>query len=382
MNTNLLATADDPTLLDMDAPIGLSLESKNVEDSDLLFWRAFGNHDITYFGLPLFQKLLHQAYHRVTMTGRFDTERLAKEHRQQIYRSETVITKACNSVESLLLCLGEDTFALLDGATLSVFAREWKKATKVASEFRAYMIPDHEDKPGFRLVSLAPDGPHAELVEVDSCPKSDVEELALHYGDDFIAWEQEWLARLAKRQGSVTILVGPPGVGKTSYLKMLMARFIERFAFYYLPLSSFDALVAPQLVSFWVDQNRVNKGKTKLVIIEDAEELLLPRDEQSRAQVSNLLNIGDGFLGEHLKLHVIATTNMAARELDEAMQRPGRLIGTREFRRLTRTEAERLAEAKKMTLPGTQESWSLAEIYNGQAETLAPEASVGFASVH
>ena len=43
--------------------------------------------------------------------------------------------------------------------------------------------------------------------------------------------------------------------------------------------------------------------------MEDAEELLLPRDESSQTKVANLLNIGDGFLGEHLRLHVIATTN-------------------------------------------------------------------------
>ena len=194
------------------------------------------------------------------------------------------------------------------------------------------------------------------------------------------AWEKQWLAQLARRHSGVTILFGPPGVGKTSYLKMLMARFIDRFAFYYLPLSSFDLLSDPQFVGFWLDQNRRHRGKAKLAIIEDAENLLLPRDERSRAQVSNLLNIGDGFLGEHLRLHVVATTNVPIRRLDEAVLRPGRLMGTREFRRLTRAEALRLAQAKGLTLANASDTWSLAEVYNGQPEVLAPEPNVGFST--
>jgi len=159
---------------------------------------------------------------------------------------------------------------------------------------------------------------------------------------------------------------------------MLMARFIDRFVFYYLPISSFGLLSDPQFVGFWLEQNRRHNPKGKLAIIEDAENLLLPRDERSRAQVSNLLNIGDGFLGEHLKLHVVATTNTPMRKLDEAVVRPGRLMGTREFRRLTRDEALRLAQAKGLKLTDGSDSRSLAEIYNGKPEVLAPETGVGF----
>jgi hypothetical protein len=274
--------------------------------------------------------------------------------------------------------LGQGVFVLCDGGNLTVFAPTPQAAARMAADFRRYVKPLKKAKPGFYLVSLRADGPHTELVGVDACPTADAEELALHYGADFGAWEQQWLARLANRHSGVTILFGPPGVGKTSYLKMLMARFIDRFLFYYLPLSSFEVLSAPHFVGFWLDQNRRHSPKTKLAIIEDAENLLLPRDERSRAQVSNLLNIGDGFLGEHLKLHVVATTNTPMRKLDEAVVRPGRLMGTREFRRLTRDEALRLAQAKGLKLTDGSDSWSLAEIYNGKPEVLAPESSVGF----
>ena len=96
--------------------------------------------------------------------------------------------------------------------------------------------------------------------------------------------------------------------------------------------------------------------------------------------IVNLLNIGDGFLGEHLKLHVIATTNAPVRQLDPALLRPGRLMGSREFRRLTRPEAQRLAEAKGLKILD-QPDYSLGEIYCGAVggPLGGGERQVGFA---
>jgi hypothetical protein len=341
--------------------------------------RMFAAPDISFFSLPVYDGLRQRPYHRVVVQGPFDIGRLANDYRQHIYRSEVVILqKWMPSVESLLLCLGQGVFVLHDGSHLTVIAPTPQAAVKTASDFSKYVTPPAKRSPGFHLVSLTPEGPQAELVEVDIRRCADADELALHYGADFVAWENQWLARLTRRHSGVSILFGPSGTGKTTYLKMLMAPFIKRFTFFYLPISSFDLLSAPHFVGFWLHQNRLHEGKPKLVIIEDAESLLLPRDERSRAQVSNLLNVGDGFLGEHLKLHVVATTNVPTRRLDEAVMRPGRLMGTREFRRLNRAEALRLAQAKGLKLAVGSDTWSLAEIYNGKPEVLAPELNVGF----
>ncbi len=343
--------------------------------------RMFAAPDISFFTLPVYEALRQRPYHQVLVQGPFDIRRLAHDHREHIYRSEVAcLQQGKPSVESLLLCLGQGVFVLQDSRHLTVFAPTPQAAARVAADFRRYVKPLKKAKPGFYLVSIRADGPQTELVAVDACPTADAEELALHYGADFVEWEKQWLARMAKRHSGITILFGPPGVGKTTFLRMMMARFIDQFAFYYLPLSSFSLLSDPQFVGFWLDQNRLHKGKAKLAIIEDAENLLLPRDQHSRAQVSNLLNIGDGFLGEHLKLHVIATTNTPMRRLDEAVLRPGRLMGTREFRRLTRAEALRLAQAKGLKLADGFDTFSLAEVYCGRPEVLSPEPGVGFSS--
>jgi SpoVK/Ycf46/Vps4 family AAA+-type ATPase len=150
--------------------------------------------------------------------------------------------------------------------------------------------------------------------------------------------------------------------------------------FYFIPVSSSEMLFDMGFLHFWMDQGRYHKNKRQIVLLEDAEELLLPRDDGNRDKVSNMLNLADGFIGDHLRLHVIATTNAPVRKLDEAIQRPGRLIGAREFRRLTRAEAQRLAQAKGLTLPD-QDDFSLAEIYNGAAVStnFSSERRVGFA---
>jgi hypothetical protein len=386
MNTKSLLVENEPLIPELETSPDALLGGPEVLDDDAadakaayLEWCVFKQPEVSVFNLPVFYQLRQRPYHQVVVPGPFDIQRLANDYRQHIYRSEVIcLQRGKPSVESLLLCLGQGVFVLQDGSHMTVFAPTPQAAAKVAADFRQYKKPIAKAKPGFYLVSFGPNGPHPELIAVAACPAGNADELALHYGADFPSWEKQWLAQLAKRHSGVTILFGPPGAGKTTYLRMLMARFINRFVFYYLPLSSFEVLSAPQFVDFWLSQNREHKGKAKLAIIEDAENLLLPRDERSRAQVSNLLNIGDGFLGEHLKLHVVATTNVPIRRLDEAVLRPGRLMGTREFRRLTRAEATRLARAKGLTLANPADTWSLAEIYNGPPEVLAPQPNVGF----
>ena len=192
--------------------------------------------------------------------------------------------------------------------------------------------------------------------------------------------EKQWQEQMHRKASGLSILFGPPGCGKTSYLRAPMARLRDKAVFYYVPVSEVEMLSSPRFVGFWVEQTRQHQQKHKIAILEDAEELLLPRDAGTRDKVSNLLNLADGFLGDHMKLHVVATTNAPVRQLDPALLRPGRLMGMREFRRLSRPEAQRLAAAKGLTLV-EQNDYSLAELYCGAGgkEGFNDDRQVGFA---
>jgi hypothetical protein len=353
------------------------------EQDDGSFWDALVPNEVTFFSLPMLDRLRGRPYHMASLTGKFDLKALARDYAAHVFRSElTLRRKEAARVRRLLLLLEGQTAVLYEGEELRVYAPDAHSATQTAEAFERYRLAPPSPKPRFYLVSIASDGtPHTQDVLVDRpCPMSEAD-LELHYGDDLPPWERAWLERLRQRPSGVSVLYGETGCGKTTYLRTLLARLLDASAWYYLPIWQVPSLSDPRLVGFWLDQQSQHEGKSLITIIEDAEELLLPRDKGNRDKVSNLLNIGDGFLGDFLKMHIIATTNTHLDELDPAVMRPGRLLGTREFRRLTRQEAARLAQAKGLILPD-QPDYSLAEIYcqNALAEgELKRPRQIGFA---
>jgi hypothetical protein len=114
--------------------------------------------------------------------------------------------------------LGNDVYVLWDMPELLVYAPTTEAAAVVAAHLKQYRRPDAE-KPGFRLVSLNGSQPSTQLITVEQPLMVNEHDLALHYGEDFMDWERAWLERLRQRRSGVTVLYGPPGVGKTSYLK-------------------------------------------------------------------------------------------------------------------------------------------------------------------
>jgi hypothetical protein len=290
-------------------------------------------------------------------------QKLAEDYADKTFRSDRVITPSgAMEIERLFLTLGDGVFTFYESPTIRVYAPTPEAAAAGAQEFRKYVKPPGEGKAHFYVISNCPDGASAESVQVKRSAPVSTQELALHYGDDFPAWEAEWIARMRGTPSGLTIMHGPPGCGKTSYLRALMSRMHDKAVFYFVPLSEAEMLSNSRFVKFWIRETSCHEKLQKVAILEDAEELLLARDPGSRDRVSNLLNIADGFLGDHLKLQVIATTNAPISKLDPAIVRPGRLIGMREFRRLNPVEARRLAEAKGMVLP-VQRDFSLAELY-------------------
>ncbi len=55
---------------------------------------------------------------------------------------------------------------------------------------------------------------------------------------------------------------------------------------------------------------------------EDADAAIMTRGKDNQDQVSALLNLSDGMLGDFLSLQIICTINCAAAEIDQALLRP------------------------------------------------------------
>jgi hypothetical protein len=348
------------------APDALSGNNETLEEAEYAysFWDHLEQSDIVYFKLPLLDQFRCRPYHEIKLEGPILAKQLAHDFRKQTFRSETVLNRSGHAkVDRLLLRMEADVFGYLAGDNLRIYAPTLEEAQTVAGKFRRYVKQQAAAKPCFFIVSVDATGPTTETVEIERLAPVTAEELVLNYGDDFPSWEQGWTERIRRTASGLTIFHGPPGCGKTSYLRALMARLLDKAVFYFIPVSEVAILANPCFVNFWIKQTKRHAKKTKIVLLEDAEELLLPRDIGSRDRVSNLLNLADGFLGDHLKLHVIATTNAPMDRLDPAIARPGRLVGAREFPRLGRDQAMRLALAKGIDVPPDQADYSLAEIY-------------------
>jgi hypothetical protein len=215
-------------------------------------------------------------------------------------------------------------------------------------------------------------------VPTKSALKTD-RDLSLHYGGDFVSWNAQFLIRLRGKNTGITILRGQPGTGKTSYLRFLTHKLRRTHRVYYLPLSVYPLLASPGSVDFWMSEHEEFSRMRKVVILEDAESLLMQRASDNQANVSNLLNVADGFLGELLRMQVICTINCPIERIDPAIVRPGRLLSSREFVRLPAAQAKVLAAAKNLSL-NPQKDYSLAELYNGKSQMPEPASQLGFPS--
>lgn len=186
----------------------------------------------------------------------------------------------------------------------------------------------------------------------------------LYYRTGAAAWIERWIETLQTRRYGLTVLTGPPGTGKTTLLRSLAHWLVATHIFYFMPASRFATVESGEIVSFWADENR-NSRLRKILILEDAESILLRRGGDNREKVATLLNLTDGMLGDALGLHVVCTLNSDLADLDPALLRPGRLVAHRAFELLTAGEAGELARALGLAPPPPGgERVALAEVFN------------------
>ena len=98
-----------------------------------------------------------------------------------------------------------------------------------------------------------------------------------------------------------------------------------------------------------------------------------------------MLNLTDGLMTQFIKLHLICTLNCKIDDLDPALMRPGRLRFFRNFERMPRERALRMAEHYKLSLRD-QADFTLAEVFaspdfsKNTARASQEKGPVGFAN--
>lgn len=161
-------------------------------------------------------------------------------------------------------------------------------------------------------------------------------DIDLFYEDDFKAVDEIIRARLnRKNDKGIVLLHGLPGTGKTSYLRYLMGKIKKRILF-------LSPNVAGDLMNPGFMDLLINNPDTVL-IIEDAENIIMDRRATGSSSVSNLLNISDGLLADFLNVQIICTFNSELTLIDSALLRKGRLIARYEFGKLSIAKVQRLS---------------------------------------
>ena len=162
-------------------------------------------------------------------------------------------------------------------------------------------------------------------------------DLSLFYEDEFAETDNIITKRLNKKNDKgIVLLHGLPGTGKTTYLRYLIGKIKKRVLF--LSPNVAGNLMNPDFIELLID------NPNTVLIIEDAENIIMDRKYESSSSVSNLLNISDGLLADFLNVQLICTFNSALTMVDSALMRKGRLIAKHEFGKLSMEKAQRLSD--------------------------------------
>lgn len=228
--------------------------------------------------------------------------------------------------DDMIIMLGEDYAEILFSNT------DYERANNMVLAFSKHKAPEKEADFEINIITQSTYGLDLKSLAI----KPTELDIDLYYNSDFKAVDAVIKERLSKEnEKGIVLLHGLPGTGKTTYLRHLIGGLKKKILFVSPGVAG--NLMNPEFMDLLLD------NPNAVLIIEDAENIIMDRRYSSMSSVSNLLNISDGLLSDCLNVQIICTFNSAVNMVDEALMRKGRLIARYEFDKLDTGKAQMLS---------------------------------------
>jgi hypothetical protein len=182
--------------------------------------------------------------------------------------------------------------------------------------------------------------------------KLPISEMYPFLGDESIT---DYYDRYMESSASILLLIGPPGTGKTTFIRGLLHH-CEMNA-----IVTYDEKILERDYVF----SRFIEDDAGVMVIEDADNFLKSRAD-GNTMMHRFLNVGDGLISMRGKKLIFSTNLPSIRDVDSALVRPGRCFDVVTFDNYTLDQARKLADKlgiKFEEKENKSDTYSLAEVF-------------------